>query len=68
MGTRAHAFHFAARLDKPGPRARTIYYRRLDKDGRVRGLPLYGGGSIEVGGLWNSREAVRPSADMEQKL
>lgn len=34
--------------------ARAIYYRRLNKDSLIMGLPLYAGGSIEVGGFWDT--------------
>ncbi len=38
--------------------ARLIYYRRLTRDDALVSVPLYLGGSVEMGGYWESRDVV----------
>ena len=38
--------------------ARAVYYRRLTDSARLFSVPLYVGGSLEMGGAWNRREDI----------
>jgi NTE family protein len=37
---------------------RLVYYRRMTDAERLVSVPVYLGGSLEAGGIWNSREAI----------
>ncbi len=38
--------------------ARLIYYRRLTSDSKLFGLPVFAGGSIELGGFWDQIDDI----------
>lgn len=38
--------------------ARLIYYRRLTSESKLFGLPVFAGGSLELGGAWNTVNEV----------
>ncbi|TDR46607.1 NTE family protein [Tahibacter aquaticus] len=40
---------------------RMVYYRRLTDAEQLVSVPVYLGGSLEVGGIWDSREAINRS-------
>ena len=40
---------------------RMVYYRRLTNAEQLVSVPVYLGGSLEVGGIWDSREAINRS-------
>ena len=37
---------------------RLVYYRRLTDATKLISVPVYLGGSLEAGGIWDSREAI----------
>ena len=41
--------------------ARVVYYRRLTDAGRLFSVPVYLGGSLEAGGVWNRRSDIGAS-------
>jgi NTE family protein len=38
--------------------ARVVYYRRLNEAQQLFSVPIYLGGSLEAGGVWNSRQEI----------